>query len=95
MTIDAEGMLWVAMYDGWKVSQVHLVCKVQIVQNYAMFSVACYENDKGPIFQTEIFDCTVEPCLIVTLLIIQLPVVIITTFFLSSASKMPICFLVN
>ena len=23
MTIDSEGMLWVAMYDGWKVGQTY------------------------------------------------------------------------
>lgn len=31
MTIDAEGMLWVAMYDGWKVSQLVFYLPVLIL----------------------------------------------------------------
>ena len=78
MTIDAEGMLWVAMYDGWKVSQVHLVCKVQICKMqcyYYQTGGVCLvwhsvRPEIGLILQNETFDCTVEPRIMVTSLII-------------------------
>ena len=68
MTIDAEGMLWVAMYDGWKVSQVYLVCKLQICKMqcyYYRYNVCLVwhatRSDIGLILQKEIHvsDCTV------------------------------------